>query len=109
MIYNFIIHEYDFILTYNTKNQIKKLEEKAKAAILNGEDNPLTSDELTIINMPKLITKRDKKPPDMYWIDDYRYKEDLKSDYLTKLKRAKPKHISIDDVMYLLDFMLDKI
>lgn len=104
-----IIKEYDFILSYEAKEQIKKLEEKAKTAILKGENNPLTPDELALINMPKSICKHDDNTPNMYKKTDCAHKEDLKADYLTKLRKAKPKHISIDDVMYLLDFMLDKI
>lgn len=104
-----LIREYDFILTYEAKKKIKELEEKAKEAILNGDNNPLTPNEIAIINMLKSICKQDENTPDMYAKDSYMYRQDLKSDYLTKLKRAKPKNISIDDLMYLLNFMLDKI
>ena len=98
-----IITKYEFKLNSETLEKINQIKAKAQIQILNGETNILSSDEKTLIQMPVEITTLTPDEPNNYILhSQYR---DLNDEYKNILKQAKPKTITLNDILYLLKFI----
>lgn len=98
-----IITKYEFKLNSETLKKINQVKAKAQMQILNGETNVLSSDEKTLIQMPVEITTLTPDEPNNYILHSKHL--DLKDEYKQTLKQAKPKTITLNDILYLLKFI----
>lgn len=99
--------EFSYLMSDELLNKINKLKNKALQALINGKPNPLTLDEIKITNMWTLITLNTDKCPDGYIFLNKSIK--INQDYIDLLKGATPKNVNLNDIMYLFDFIHNKI
>ena len=104
---NNISSKFSYLISNELLNKIDKLKNKAKNSLLNGKPNPLTPDEIKIINMPIIMTLNTDKCPDGYMSLNKDIK--INQDYIDLLTGATPKNVNLNDIMYLFDFIHNKI
>lgn len=99
--------EFSYLMSDELLNKIGKLKNKALQALINGKPNPLTLNEIKIINMWILITLNTDKCPDGYNFLNKSIK--INQAYIDLLKGATPKNVNLNNIMYLFDFIHNKI
>lgn len=99
--------EFSYLMSDELSDKIDKLKNKALQALIKGKPNPLTLDEIKITNMWTLITLNTDKCPDGYILLNKSIK--INQDYIDLLKGATPKNVNLNDIMYLFDFIHNKI
>lgn len=104
---NNISSKFRYLISNELFNKIDELKNKARNSLLNNKPNPLTPDEIKIINMPIIMTLNTDKCPDGY----ISLNKDIKinQDYIDLLTGATPKNVNLNDIMYLFDFIHNKI
>lgn len=104
---NNISSKFSYLISNELFNKIDELKNKARNSLLNNKPNPLTPDEIKIINMPIIMTLNTDKCPDGY----ISLNKDIKinQDYIDLLTGATPKNVNLNDIIYLIDFINNKI
>ena len=104
---NNISSEFSYLISNELLNKIDELKNKATNSLLNNKPNPLTPDEIKIINMPIIMTLNTDKCPDGYIFLNKSIK--INQDYIDLLTGATPKNVNLNDIIYLFDFIHNKI
>lgn len=104
---NNITSEFSYLISNELLNKIGELKNKARNSLLNNKPNPLTPDEIKIINMPIILTLNTDKCPDGYRFLNKSIK--INQNYIDLLTGATPKNVNLKDIIYLFDFIHDKI
>ena len=100
-----IITKYVFKLNSDTLNQIKEIKNKAQNNILNKIPNTLTSDEKELIQIPNTIIAFTPDEPNNYAL--YTQHNTINDEYENILKNATPKLITLNDILYVLQFIAE--
>lgn len=98
-----IVTKYVFKLNPDTLNQIKEIKNKAQNNILNKIPNTLTSAEKELIQTPDIIMSFSPDEPSNYAL--YSQYNTIHDEYENMLKNATPKLITLNDILYLLQFI----
>lgn len=99
-----VITTYRCTQTKELADRIQALKETAKNAILNNLPNPLTTDEIRLINKStEIIYELDEIPND-YKISSVHIKQ-LKPQYYHKLNKTQNKFVNTTDILYLLNYI----
>ena len=99
--------EFSYLMSNELSDKIDKLKNKALQALIKGKPNPLTLDEIKITHMWTLITLNTDKCPDGYIFLNKSIK--INQDYIDLLTGATPKNVNLNDIIYLFDFIHNKI
>lgn len=99
-----IITTYKFKQTEEFIEKIKDLQKAATEAIINDNPNPLSKNEIQLINSPIYITLNTDKAPDGYKLSSIVSKT-LKPEYYNKLNNTKDKIVNTSDILYLLNYI----
>ena len=99
--------EFSYLMSNELSDKIDKLKNKALQALIKGKPNPLTLDEIKITNMWTLLTLNTDKCPDGYIFLNKSIK--INQDYIDLLTGATPKNVNLNDIIYLFDFIHNKI
>lgn len=102
-----ITPEFGYIISNELINKIGELKNKALQALIKGKPNPLTPDEIKITNMPIIMTLNTDKCPNGYSFLNKDIK--INQDYIDLLTGATSKNVNLNDIMYLFDFINNKI
>lgn len=102
-----ITPEFSYLISNELLNKIGELKNKALKALINGKPNPLTLNEIKISNMPIIMPLNTDKCPDGYRFLNKSIK--INQNYIDLLKGATPKNVNLADIMYLFDFIHNKI
>lgn len=102
-----ITPEFRYLISNELLNKINKLKNKALQALINGKPNPLTLDEIKIINLPIVLPLNIDECPDGYSFHTKVIK--INQNYIDLLTGATPKNVNLKDIIYLFNFINSKI
>lgn len=94
--------KYRYMLYDTVKTKIANLTKKAETAVLNGKNNPLTEQEIKIINLLDDQTSIDPDKEIHYRQELVSHTPAIPEHLIKKLKDTKPKEVSIKDFCSLI-------